>query len=291
MVAMTTMLIGALVNIALDPVFIFGLGMGMRGAALATILAQACTTTFIAVYFASGRSGLTLGLRDLKPSRPIVKETLAVGASSFGRMAAGSVLMIVLNRSLGHYGGNVAIAAYGIINRLVHFLSMPVMGFAQALQPVAGFNYGAKRFAEARQALRISTVRSTVFAASAFALLMVFARPLVGFFTRDPELAALAVPALRRVALAFPVVGVQTMGAAMFQTFGRAAPALFLSLSRQIIFLLPFIVIFPLYWGLFGVFSSIPAADTLATIVTVIMLAREFRRLDGLSLEHAGSDI
>lgn len=175
-------------------------------------------------------------------------------------------------------------AAYGIINRLIHFLFMPVMGFAQALQPVAGFNYGARRFAEARHALRISTVRSTVFASSAFVLLMIFARPLVGFFTRDPDLAALAVPALRRVALAFPVIGIQMMGAAMFQAFGRAGPALFLSLSRQIIFLLPFIIIFPLFWGLFGVFSSIPAADTLATIVTVIMLAREFRRMDGLAM-------
>lgn len=283
MVAMTTMLIGALVNIALDPIFIFGLGMGMRGAALATVLAQTCTTTFIAIYFASGRSGLKFRLNDMRPSLPIVKETMAVGVSSFGRMAAGSVLAVILNRSLGHYGGNVAIAAYGICNRLVHFLFMPVMGFAQALQPVAGFNYGARRFDGAKRALRISAFRSTVFAAGAFALLALLTRPLVALFTRDPELSALAMPALRTVSAAFPIIGIQMTGAAMFQAFGRAGPALFLSLSRQIIFLLPFVVVFPLFWGVTGVFASIPAADTLATAVTLFMMGREFRRLDGLT--------
>ena len=279
-IAMTVMLIGAGVNIVLDPIFIFGLDMGMRGAALATVLAQACTTTFIVTYFVSGRSSLSMRLRDLWLSPAIVRETLAVGASSFGRMVAGSVMVVTLNRTLGHYGGNTAIATYGIVNRLLHFVFMPVMGFAQALQPVAGYNYGARQFDRAKRALRISGVRGTVFAVGAFGVLMVFARPLIQLFTRDLELIELSVPALRTIALAFPVVGIQMMGATMFVALGRAGPALFLTLSRQIIFLIPLVLVLPLMMGLNGAFVAFPIADVLATAVTVIMLSREFARLN-----------
>lgn len=279
-VAMSTMLIGAGVNIVLDPILIFGLNMGMRGAALATVIAQGCTTAFIAGYFATGRSGLSMRFSDMRLSFRIVRETLAVGAASFSRMAAGSLLIVILNHILGHYGGNLAIAAYGVIGRLLQFSFMPVIGFAQALQPVAGFNYGAGRFAMAKRALRVSCVRSTLLAAGAFVVLMTLARPLIGLFTRDEELIALAVPALRTVAAAFPVVGIQVMGASMFQAFGRAVPAVVLSLARQIIFLIPLVIVLPLLFGLSGVFAAFPAADVLATAITVLMLVREFARLD-----------
>ncbi|HYW68005.1 MAG TPA: MATE family efflux transporter [bacterium] len=286
-IAMTVMIIGAGVNIVLDPVFIFGLGMGMRGAALATLLAQACTTTFIVSYFKSGRSSLSMGPKDFLPSWPIIRETLAVGASSFARMVAGSAVVVILNRTLGHYGGNLAIAAYGVLNRLMHFAFMPMMGFSQALQPVAGFNYGARQFARARLALRISSIRSTVFAVGALVMLIGFGRPLIQLFTRDAELIELSVRALRIIAVAFPVVAVQVMGATMFLALGRAGPALFLSLSRQIIFLIPLVLLLPLTMGLTGIFVAFPIADVLATVVTVVMLAREFRRLRGLEAEAA----
>jgi putative MATE family efflux protein len=289
-VAMTVMLIGAGVNIALDPIFIFGLDMGMRGAALATVLAQACTTTFIVIYFASGRSSLSMRLSDLRLSAPIVRETLAVGASSAGRMVAGSAVAITLNRTLGHYGGNIAIATYGILNRLLHFAFMPMLGFSQALQPVAGYNYGARQFDRAKRALRISSVRSTVFAVGAFGVLIVFARPLIQLFTRDRELIELSVTALRTIALALPVVGIQMMGATMFVALGRAGPALFLTLSRQIIFLIPLVLVLPLVMGLNGVFVAFPIADVLATAVTVIMLAREFARLNRMEEALVSAD-
>jgi putative MATE family efflux protein len=279
-VAMTVMLIGAGVNIALDPIFIFGLGMGMRGAALATVLAQACTTTFIVIFFASGRSSLSMRRSDLRLSLPIVRETLAVGASSFGRMVAGSAVVVILNRTLGHYGGNIAIATYGILNRLIHFAFMPMLGFSQALQPVAGYNYGARQFDRAKRALRISSIRSTVFAVGAFGVLIVFARPLIQLFTRDRELIELSVTALRTIALAFPMVGIQITGATMFLALGRAGPALFLTLSRQIIFLIPLVLVLPLVMGLNGVFVAFPIADVLATAITVVMLKREFARLN-----------
>ena len=289
-IAMTVMIIGAGVNIALDPIFIFGLDMGMRGAALATVLAQACTTAFIVIYFASGRSSLAMRLSDLRLSPSIVRETLAVGASSFGRMVAGSAVVVILNRTLGHYGGNIAIATYGILNRLIHFAFMPMLGFSQALQPVAGYNYGARQFDRAKRALRISSIRSTVFAVGAFGVLIVFARPLIQLFTRDRELIELSVTALRTIALAFPMVGIQIMGATMFLALGRAGPALFLSLSRQIIFLIPLVLALPLVMGLNGVFVAFPIADVLATAITVIMLSREFARLNRMEEALVPSD-
>jgi len=289
-VAMTVMIIGAGVNIVLDPIFIFGLDMGMRGAALATVLAQACTTTFIAIYFASGRSSLAMRLSDLRLSPSIVRETLTVGASSFGRMVAGSAVVVILNRTLGHYGGNIAIATYGILNRLIHFAFMPMLGFSQALQPVAGYNYGARQFDRAKRALRISSIRSTIFAVGAFGVLIVFARPLIQLFTRDRELIELSVTALRTIALAFPMVGIQIMGATMFLALGRAGPALFLSLSRQIIFLIPLVLVLPLVMGLNGVFVAFPIADVLATAITVIMLSREFARLNRMEEARVPAD-
>ena len=279
-IAMQTMIIGAVTNIILDPIFIFGLDMGMRGAAAATVIAQGCSTTYIILYFTLGSTSLSLRLRDLRPVRLIVREILAVGAASFGRMVGGSALVIVMNHSLGHYGGNVAIAAYGLIHRLLQFLFMPIIGFGQALQPVAGFNYGARQFARSKRAMRISVIRSTAFSVGAFIILMALPYPLVRLFTRDQELIELAASSLRIVALAFPVIGIQMMGAVMFQAFGRAAHALFLTLSRQIIFLIPLVLILPRFFHLDGIFWSFPAADVLATAITVLMLVREFARLD-----------
>jgi len=288
-VAMLTMIIGAVTNIILDPILIFGLDMGMRGAAAATVIAQLCSTIYIASYFAVGSTSLRMRLPDLRPSGPIIRETLAVGAASFGRMVAGSAVMIVLNHSLGHYGGNIAIAAFGLIHRLLQFTFMPIIGFGQALQPVAGFNYGARRFSMSKLALRISTIRATVFSLGAFLVLMTLAEPLVRLFTRDQELVALAVPSLRVVAIAFPVVGFQMIGAVMFQALGRATHALFLSLSRQMIFLIPLVLIVPRLMGLDGIFWSFPASDVLSAVVTIVMLVREVARLDRKQLAEVRS--
>ncbi len=279
-VAMVTMMVGAIVNIILDPILIFGLKMGMQGAALATVIAQGCSSTFIISYFASGKSSIGMRLRDMRPDFGIVREILAVGSASFGRMAAGSIVMVVLNHSLGQYGGNIAIATFGLINRLTQFLFMPIIGFAQALQPVAGFNYGAKRFEMAKRTMRISGVRATIFSIVSFTIIMTLPHYLARLFTNDPELLGMAVPAMRIVAAAFPVIGLQMLGAAMFQAFGRAAHALFLTLSRQVLFLIPLVFLLSRLVGLWGIFWSFPAADSLSATVTLILLAREFRRLD-----------
>jgi putative MATE family efflux protein len=278
-VAMTTMVLSAGINIILDAVFILGLGMGVGGAAIATVIATGCASVFVLIYFTAGFSGLSLRFGSLSLDLAIVRETIAVGFASFARMVSASVVMIILNHSLGFYGGDMAIAAYGIINRVVHFMFMPIMGFAQALQPVAGFNYGAGRFAKTKEAFRLSVVRATVFAIVAASLIMIFARPILGAFSGDAALLAMSTPALRIIIAAFPLVGFQMMGAALLQAHGRALPAVALSLARQVILLIPLVLILPRFIGLTGIFVSFPSASIGATTLALVLLAAEMRFL------------
>ncbi len=285
-VAMTTMLVSAGINIVLDPIFIFGLHMGVKGAALATVIAMGCATVFVLIYFTRGFSSLQLRWRALPLDLGIVRETLAIGVSSFVRMVSGSVVVIILNRSLGAYGGDIAVASYGAIQRLVHFCFMPMMGFAQALQPVAGFNYGAKRYSKAKEALRISTIRSTAFGLGAFIVLMVFATPLMRMFTDDPELIAIAVPMMRIVIAVFPLIAFQLMGASLLQAHGRAMSAFILSLSRQILILIPLVLVLGKYHGIMGISIAFPISDLLAAAVATLLLVAEVRYLNRMQADE-----
>ncbi len=278
-VAMTTMILSAGINIVLDAVFIFGLGMGVKGAAIATVIATGCASVFLLIYFTSGFSDLSLRFGALRLDLAIVRETIAVGFASFARMVSASVVMVILNRSLGSYGGDMAIAAYGIINRVVHFMFMPILGFAQALQPVAGFNYGAGRFAKAKEAFKFSVIRATVLGTVSVSLIMIFARPLLGIFSRDVALIAMSTPALRIIIAVFPLVGFQFMGAALLQAHGRALPAIALSLARQVILLIPLVLILPRFFGLTGIFVSFPTASIGATTLALVLLTQEMRFL------------
>ncbi len=286
-VAMTTMLVSAGLNIVLDPIFIFGLDMGVKGAALATVIAMGCASTFVAVYFAGGFSGLRLRLRAFALRADIVRETLAIGVSSFIRMVSGSVVVVILNRSLGRHGGDIAVAAYGAIHSLIHFAFMPMLGFSQALQPIAGFNYGAKRYAKAKEALRIATVRSTVVGLAAYALLMIFAGPLMRVFGDNPELIRIGVPMLRIVIAVFPVVAFQLMGASLLQAHGRALSAFILSLSRQIIILIPLILILGPRFGVKGIAAAFPISDLVSAAVAIVLLVAEVRFLNRMEAESS----
>jgi len=286
-VAMTTMLVSAGVNIVLDPIFIFGLGMGVKGAALATVIAMGCASTFVAVYFLGGFSGLTLRLRAFALKADIVRETFAIGAASFVRMVSGSVVVVILNRSLGQHGGDIAVAAYGAIHRLVHFAFMPMLGFGQALQPVAGFNYGAKRYARAKEAFRFATVRSTIIGLTAYVLLMAFAEPMMRVFGDNPELIRVGVPMLRIVIAVFPLVAFQVTGASLLQAHGRAMSAFILSLSRQIIILIPLILVLARFHGVTGISAAFPIADLAAAAIAAVLIVAEIRYLNSMQAELA----
>ena len=278
-VAMWTMLISAGLNIVLDPLFIFGLHMGIRGAALATVLAQATTVIYLVFYFLGGRSGLRARFRDLVLDRRITVEIFTVGGASFARQAAGSILVIVLNKTLALHGGDIAIAAFGILNRLFMFLFLPMFGIVQGLQPIVGFNYGARRGDRARQAVRLASIATTVISTAAFVLMMVIPGPLLEVFSKDRQLIALGIPATRIIVLAFPTIGFQVVTAGMYQALGHAIPAIILALLRQVILLVPLVLILPQFLNLAGVWAAFPIADGMAAAVTAFMLAKAMCKL------------
>jgi len=277
-VAMWTMIIAGLLNIALDPLFIYGFDLGIGGAALATVLAQATTVLYLLYYFAR-RSSLRTRLSDLRLVGGIVWESFTVGIGSGLRAAAGSFTMIILNNTLAAYGGDVAIAAFGVVNRMISFLFMPMFGIVQGMMPIVGFNYGARQLGRARRAVWLSSIVTTAMSIATTGILIGLPGLLIRLFTNDPALLAMGTPATRIVVLAFPTVGFQVIAAGMYQALGRPLPAMVLALLRQVILLTPLILILPRFMGLSGVWTSFPIADGIAAAITALMLIPAIRSL------------
>jgi putative MATE family efflux protein len=276
-VAMFTMLISAGLNIFLDPIFIFGLKMGVAGAALATVIAQATTAIYLVYYFLSGKSEMRFHSKDLKLNRDILKETFAIGAAAFFRQVAGSIMAVILNNLLVFYGGDISIAVFGVINRLLMFTFMPMFGIVQGLQPIVGFNYGAKQFRRVKEAIDLSILITTIMSTLGFLILMSSPHVLLGIFNKDMNFINHGKHAIRIIVLAFPLIGFQIVGASMFQAIGKAVPSLILSMSRQILFFIPLVLILPLFFQLNGVWLAFPAADILSFLITLILFAREMK--------------
>ncbi len=278
-VAMMSMIIGTGLNIVLDPIFIFLFDMGIRGAAMATIISQFFSFVFVMVYIYSGKSQLKVKPHHLKPDPELLKEIFTVGAPAFARQVGGSMLSIVLNNSLGFYGGDVAITIFGMINRLLMFIFMPLFGVVQGLQPIAGFNYGAKKYDRVREVIVISIKYTTIYTIVGWAIAQVFAPFFLGIFTSETHVVTQGIPILRVVVLAIPVISVQIISSAIFQAFGKARPAMILSLLRQFIMLIPMVLILPRFFGIWGIWVSFPLSDFLATVVTLGMLKSEMKDL------------
>jgi putative MATE family efflux protein len=278
-VAMNSMLISGGLNVILDPIFIFSFGMGIRGAAIATVLAQAIGVLYVVHYFLSGKSTIRFRPAALKPDSKIIKDVLAIGVSPFARNVSGSFMVIILNNLLAFYGGDIAIAVFGIINRLLMFTLMPMFGIIQGLQPIVGFNYGAKNFGRVRETVKLAILATTVMSIAGFLILYLFPEQLFGIFSSDLQLISEGKSAVRIVVLATPLVGFQVVGAALYQALGKAKPSLFLSMCRQMLFLIPLVLVLPKYLDLQGVWAAFPLADVLAFTVTLVMVIREFRLL------------
>jgi len=284
-VAMISMLIGALLNIALDPIFIFVLGMGVRGAAIATVIAQAVTALYILRYFLSGKSSLRIRVKNFLLEWVVVKQIVSIGSASFIRTAAGSFIAVIINRMLGSYGGGISIAVYGVINRVLMFGAMPSIGIAQGLQPILGFSYGARRYDRGIEVIRKSAIVATAFSVAAFLILFFFPGPIVRIFSTDAALVYQGTHAMKLVFIAFWLIGFQIVGSTIFQAIGKAIPTFILSTSRQILFLIPLIFILPHFFQLDGIWLSFPIADTLSFAITLVMAIpqmREFKRQQAL---------
>jgi len=278
-VAMIIMLIGAVLNIILDPIFIFGFGMGMAGAAWATVLSQMATCLYVLYYFGTGKSLLKFYFKNLKLKFYIVKEIVVIGISSFVRMGSSSIMAMVLNNSLAVYGGDIAIGVFGIVNRLLAFVFLPLIGIVQGMQPIVGFNFGAGAIGRVKETVRLSIKLTTYSAIGAFLVLEIFPKQLLQVFTSDPEALKMGVLAMRVIALAFATIGFQIVSGGFYQALGRAKESLFLSSLRQVILLIPLVIILPHFWGLLGIWIAFPVADSLAGGITWWMYRREMNAL------------
>jgi len=272
-VAMFTMIIGAVLNIILDPIFIFALKMGVKGAALATVLSKTISVLYILFFLQSGKSTLRIKLKHFTINLPILREIGAIGLSSFMRNAAGSFVFALVNNKLGFYGGDIAIAAYGIVIRFSRFLIMPLIGIAQGLQPISGFNYGAKKFDKVKEVSKLAILYSTLIASTGWIISELFARTLIGIFTNDAALIETGSRALRIMMLVLPIIGFQIVVTTVFQSLGKAVQSLVLSMSRQILFLIPLVLVLPKFMGLNGVWIATPVSDVLSVLLTLIIFS------------------
>lgn len=275
-IAMLTIMIPAVVNIILDPIFIISLDMGIAGAAWATTISYIASAVFATWFFLRGDSQLELRKKLLKPNLPIIREITSLGSVTFARQGTISLLSIVLNNSLFVYGGEIALSIYGIIGRLLMFANFPVLGITQGFVPIVGYNYGANLMDRVNKMIRLSMTTATLISFGIFLIMMIFAPWIVSVFTNDQLLIERTTPALRAVFLATPLLAINLIGSAYFQAIGRARPALILSLSKQGFILIPLIFILPYFFGIYGIWFSFPIADTGAALITAIYL-KSFR--------------
>lgn len=280
-VAMYATIATVVVNAALDPVFIFTLGMGIRGAAVATVLAQAIALAY--VWWSLGRPNDTICLRRgiYALRRRIVKNILGIGLSPFCMQLCACLVVILINKGLQKHGGDPAIAAYGIINSVTFFFVMVTLGITQGMQPIAGYNYGAQKMERVGQVLRYSILYATIVMTASFAVCEFVPELPTKLFTDDAEVTAYTVAGMRIIVLLSPLVGFQIVVGNFFQSIGMAKKSIILSVSRQLVFLVPFLLVFPEIWGTDGVWASITAADGVS-IVTASAMLWHFHRSGGL---------
>lgn len=288
--AMQTMVLGAVLNTVLNPIFIFGFHLGIMGSALATVLSQAVVASWVLSYFLGSRAMLRLRIQHLKLDFPVVKGILSIGMSPFAMQLVASLITVMLNQSLGLYGGDLAIAAMGIINSIVMLIFMPVFGLNQGAQPIIGYNYGARQYDRVKTTLKLNVFWATVIMVAGFLLTQIFPVPLMALFSKgDTELIGLGTEGLRLFLMMLPIIGFQVAAVNYFQATGQPRKSLFLSMSRQLIFLAPFILILPHFWGLAGVWLAGPASDLASSLLTAVWLVRDIRRLNAKTTALAAS--
>ena len=276
--AMYATIATVVINTVLDPVFIYGFGWGIRGAAIATIVAQVISLAWQFKLFSNKEELLHFHRGIFRLKRKIVFDSLAIGMSPFLMNLAACFIVILINQGLKEYGGDLAIGAFGIVNRLVFIVVMIVMGLNQGMQPIAGYNFGAKLYERVNKVLKLTIVYATVVTTFGFLVGMLVPDLVVGIFTSDAELIDISARGLRIVVMFFPIIGFQMVTSNFFQSIGMAGKAIFLSLTRQMLILLPCLLILPGFFGVAGVWYSMPGSDVLASLIALVMLVMQFRK-------------
>ena len=271
--AMYTSMVTVVINLILAPIFIFQFQWGMRGAALATILSQLVGMIWVLAHFLNKSNTIHFEGKVWKLKSRIVNSIFAIGMSPFLMNVCACVIVIIINNSLRTYGGDMAIGAYGIINRLITLYVMIVLGLTMGMQPIVGYNFGANQIERVKRTLRLGIISGVVITTSGFLICELFPHAVSALFTDSDELIDLAVDGLRFAVLMFPFVGAQIVIGNFFQSIGKAKISIFLSLTRQLLYLLPCLLLFPQWWQLKGVWVSMPVADALAFVTAVVSLA------------------
>jgi putative MATE family efflux protein len=276
--SMFTTLFSVLINIILAPIFIFVFRWGIRGAALATVIAQTSMLLWQILHFSNSRNFIHLKKGSFRLKRRIVTESLSIGMAPFMMNSVASIIVLVINTSLIRYGGDLAVGAYGIINRIAFLFIMVVLGFNQGMQPIAGYNHGAGQFMRVNNVLKHTIVLATSVMMVGFAIGELFPRAVASAFTTDQDLIDIVVPGMRIVMMSFPIIGFQMVTSNFFQSIGMPVKSILMSLSRQVFFLLPCLLIFPRIFGLKGIWYSMPTADVISAVVAAVLLVGQYRK-------------
>lgn len=275
-------------NIILAPIFIFVLNWGIRGAALATICSQFIGMLWVLYHFYSPKTYIRFQRHSMRLKQHIIANIFAIGMSPFVMNVCACCIVIFINNRLLNYGGDMAIGAFGILNRIQMLFVMIVMGITMGMQPITGYNYGAQHFDRVKRTLKLGITAGCIITTLGFIIGELFPGVFVGMFTDNHELTDEATLALRIGILSFPVVGAQIVITQFFQSIGKARISIFLSLSRQLLFLLPGLAFLPPFYGVEGVWFSMPLSDALAFAVAALMLAYHYKKkMSGTDLRTA----
>ena len=281
--AMNTLILGALLNVILDPIFIFAFKMGIRGAAYATVLSMFISCAWIMHFYFRKNNTLSFRKPTSNNSQLSILNSqfsiLSIGLSSFLLHTATSLVNVLMNHTLQRYGGDLAIGAFGIMTSFTSLIVMAIVGMAQGMQPILGYNYGASQFARVRTTLKICAITATIITSIGCICAVSFPNLIAHCFTSDPDLLRITTNGLRIYASTFFVVGFHIITTNYFQSIGRAGVSIFLSLSRQILLLIPFILLFPPLWNLNGAWLAQPASNIISAAIAVIILSIHLKKL------------
>lgn len=278
--AARTMILGCLINVVLDPLFIFTFNMGIRGAAIATVLTQVIVLIVIIGYFLSDKSTMKLKRENFRLEIRTVKKIILLGIAPFLMELATSFVSLIMNNSLKIYGGDLAIGAMTAVTSIVLIFIMPIFGINQGVQTIIGYNYGAKKYKRAKDSLKLAILYSTIISVIGFILIEIFPSIFVSIFSTDLELMSVAIGGLRVYALTLPLIGVILIGPAYFQAIGKVKQSMFLSVLRQVIVLIPVLYILPKFMNLNGVWVAQPITDILSALIIVFLIVKEFKRIN-----------
>lgn len=284
--AMYNILLGAVINIILDPIFIFVFDWGIKGAAIATVISYFVGTLNVASHFMLRTTQIKFHWANFKLDKEIIKSIISIGLSPFSMQLGTSVVVVMINSTLLRYGGDMAIGAYGIINSINMLVVMFIIGLNQGSQPIVGYNYGAKNYRRMFKTLRYAMIAGTIMSSVGFVIGVFFPVQAVSLFTSDQSLIDVAAHAQRITVLMFPLIGIQIVISNFFQSIGKATMAISLSLTRQFVFLIPAIFLLPTVWGLTGAWATMPVSDALSAIVTGVTFVVFYNKFKRESITH-----